>query len=110
MYINQTDAITPEVVREGVHIRWLITSKDGAPNFAMRVIELAPGIVFQPHQHPFEHEIYVLEGEGFVTNPSGDAGKMEPGKFLFVPADESHGYRNTGAVTLKFICVIPNQE
>jgi len=100
----------PEVVREGVNIRWLMTRKDGAPNFAMRVIELAPGIVFQPHIHPFEHEIYVLQGEGFVTDPNGDFGKMEPGKFLLVPPDEPHGYRNTSDVTLKFICVIPNPD
>ena len=93
-----------------MHIRWLITSKDGAPNFAMRLIELAPGIVFQPHQHPYEHEIYVLEGEGVVTDPTGDTGKMEPGKYVYMPPDEPHGYKNTGDVTLKFICVIPNQD
>lgn len=110
MYIDAAKNVAPEVMREGVNIRWLITSKQGAPNFAMRVIELAPGIVFQPHSHPFEHEIYVLEGEGYVTDPSGDVGKMIPGKFLYVPSDESHGYRNTGDITLKFICVIPNQD
>ena len=110
MLIKTAEDVTPEVVREGVNILWVLTSQDGAPNFAMRLIELAPGIVFQPHNHPFEHEIYVLEGEGFVTDPDGDAGKMEPGKFLLVQPDEPHGYRNTGDMTLKFICVIPNQH
>lgn len=109
MLIKTADEVTPEVVREGINIRWLLTSEDGAPNFAMRVIELAPGIVFQPHHHPYEHEIYVLQGEGFVTDPAGDVGSMEPGKVLLVPPNAPHGYRNTGDVTLKFICVIPNQ-
>ncbi len=110
MLIKTAEEVSPEVVREGINIRWLITKKDGAPNFAMRIIELAPGVVFQPHNHPYEHEIYVLQGVGYVTDPTGDAGKMKPGKFLFVPPDELHGYRNTGDVTLKFICIIPNQE
>ena len=89
MFIKDAADVVPEVVREGINIRWLMTSKDGAPNFAMRVIELAPGIVFQPHNHPYEHEIYVLQGEGYVTDPKGDFGKMEPGKFLLVPPDEA---------------------
>ena len=110
MLVKAAKDIEPEVVLEGVNIRWLMTRQDGAPNFAMRVIELAPGIVFQPHNHPYEHEIYVLEGEGYVTDPDGDAGKMEPGKFLLVQPNEPHGYRNIGDVTLKFICVIPNQD
>ena len=110
MLVKTANEVKPEVVREGVNIRWLLTGQDGAPNFAMRVIELAPGIIFLPHNHPYEHEIYVLEGEGYVTDPAGDAGKMEPGKVLLVQPDEPHGYRNTGDVTLKFICVIPNQD
>ncbi|HNT73991.1 MAG TPA: cupin domain-containing protein [Anaerolineae bacterium] len=94
----------------GIGIHWLITRKEGAPNFTMRVIEIAPGVVFAPHQHPYEHEIYVLEGRGVVTNPAGDVGAMQPGVYLLVPPDEPHGYRNTGEQTLKFICVIPNPQ
>jgi quercetin dioxygenase-like cupin family protein len=110
MLVNEASNITPEAVREGIGIRWLITDKEGAPNFAMRVIELQPGVVFAPHQHPYEHEIYVLEGEGVATNPNGDVGDMKPGVFLLVPPDEMHGYRNTGDTPLKFICVIPTQS
>jgi quercetin dioxygenase-like cupin family protein len=110
MYLNDASSIKPEVVREGVRIRWVLTGKDGAPNFAMRVIELDTGVVFVPHQHPYEHEIYVLEGAGMVTSPDGDVGPMLPGRFLLVPPDEIHGYRNTGDATLKFICVIPLQS
>jgi quercetin dioxygenase-like cupin family protein len=110
MLLKETTAVTPEIVREGVRIRWLISDEEGAPNFAMRVIELDPGVVFDPHEHAWEHEIYVLEGAGVVMSPEGDVGEMRPGKFLFVKPDEPHGYRNTGDATLKFICVIPNQD
>jgi quercetin dioxygenase-like cupin family protein len=110
MLVSDADSVVPEVVRDGVRINWLIAEEQGAPNFAMRVIELDAGVVFQPHNHPYEHEIYVLEGSGVVTTPSGDFGAMEPGKFLLVDPDEPHGYRNTGSSTLKFICVIPLQS
>lgn len=109
MLIKQTSEVPAQVVQEGIDIRWLIAQKEGAPNFAMRVVELQPGAVFTPHHHPYEHEIYVLEGEGVVTNPDGDVGVMQPGVFLLVPPDEIHGYRNAGAQPLKFICVIPLQ-
>ena len=110
MLIKDTAQVPAQVVQEGIGIRWLIAEKEGAPNFAMRVIELQPGVVFTPHQHPYEHEIYVLEGEGVVTNPEGDVDAMRPGVFVLVPPDEIHGYRNTGNQPLKFICVIPLQN
>ncbi len=110
MLIQDTAQVPAQVVQEGITMRWLIAEKEGAPNFAMRVVELQPGVVFTPHHHPYEHEIYVLEGEGVVTNPEGDVGAMRPGGFVLVPPDEIHGYRNTGAQPLKFICVIPLQH
>lgn len=107
MKIKHVSEVERELMREGVGIRWVLTAADGAPNFALRVIELAPGVVFDPHEHDFEHEIYVLEGQGMVTSPQGDVGVMEPGVALLIAPDEPHGYRNTGDRTLKFICVIP---
>lgn len=109
MLVGNTSSVAPDQVQEGIRIRWLITEAQGAPNFAMRVIEIDPGTVFEPHDHPYEHEIYVLEGAGMVMGPEGDVGEMVPGKFLYVAPDEPHGYRNTGDETLKFICVIPQQ-
>ncbi|MGC9348285.1 MAG: cupin domain-containing protein [Anaerolineae bacterium] len=110
MLLNDARSVEPEQVSEGIRIRWLITQEEGAPNFAMRVIEIDTGVVFAPHHHPYEHEIYVLSGFGVVTKPEGDVGEMAPGKFVFVEPDQTHGYRNEGDETLKFICVIPLQE
>ena len=101
--------VPAEAVGEGITIRWVIGRPEGAPNFAMRVIEFQPGAVFETHQHHFEHEIFVLEGEGVVEGPEGEI-PMRPGVALYVPPDEPHGYRNTGERTLRFICVIPHPE
>ncbi len=101
--------VPEEPVSEGITIRWVIGKPEGAPNFAMRVIEFQPGVVFEQHEHPFEHEIFVLEGEGMAEGPGGEV-PMLPGVALYIPPDEIHGYRNTGEGVLRFICVIPHPE
>ena len=101
--------VPAEAVGEGITIRWIIGRPEGAPNFAMRVIEFQPGAVFETHQHPFEHEIFVLEGEGVAEGPGGEV-PMRPGVALYISPDEPHGYRNTARRTLRFICVIPHPE
>ena len=102
-------SVPAEPVMEGITIRWVIGRPEGAPNFAMRVIEFEPGAVFARHQHPYEHEIFVLEGEGVADGPGGEV-PMRPGAALYIPPDEIHGYRNTGAGMLRFICVIPHLQ
>ena len=98
-----------EAAGKGITIRWVIGQPEGAPNFALRVIEFEPGALFGPHEHPYEHEIFVLEGEGVVEGPEGELA-MKPGVALYVAPDELHGYRNTGDSALRFVCVVPHQE
>jgi quercetin dioxygenase-like cupin family protein len=88
-------------------IRWLIAEKEGAQKFAMRVIEIKRrGEKIPLHHHPYEHEIFIIEGTGSVLAPGG-AKPVRPGSFVFVPADEEHGFENTGEGPFRFICVIP---
>lgn len=102
--------VPAESAADGITIRWVIGKPEGAPNFAMRVIEFQPGAVFETHQHPFEHEIFVLEGEGVAWGSGGVEVSMRPGVALYVAPDEPHGYRNVGEGVLRFICVIPHPE
>jgi quercetin dioxygenase-like cupin family protein len=101
--------VAAEPVGEGITIRWVVGKPEGAPNFAMRVIEFAPQAVFVPHQHPYEHEIFVLEGEGVVEGPGGVI-PMKPGTAIYVSPDEVHGYRNVGKGPLRFVCIVPHTE
>ncbi len=101
--------VEQEPVGEDKSVRWVIGKPEGAPNFAMRVIEFEPGAVFETHNHPYEHEIFVLEGEGVAHTADGEF-TMQPGIALYVPPDEPHGYRNTGDEPLRFICVIPHTD
>ena len=51
---------------EKTHVRWLITKEMGAPNFVMRLFEMEPNGYSPLHAHAWEHEVFVLEGEGIV--------------------------------------------
>ncbi len=91
----------------GCHVRWLVGEKDGAPTFAMRQFEVVPGGFTPRHHHPYEHEVYVLEGNGEVYE--GDqAHPLRAGDVVLVKPNEVHQFRNTGNSTMKFLCLIPN--
>lgn len=88
-------------------IRWLITKeKDGAPNFALRRFEVQPGGEIGMHNHPQEHEIYILSGEiEVITEKEKILAKQDD--VLYVAPDEVHGYKNRGDKTVNFLCVVP---
>ena len=91
----------------GCRMRCLIGQADGAPHFTMRQFEVAPGGHTPKHTHPYEHEVYVLEGQGMVLK--GDAEHaLAAGTAVYVPASELHQFRNTGPGTLRFLCLIPH--
>jgi quercetin dioxygenase-like cupin family protein len=91
----------------GCRVRWLIGAADGAPNFAMRQFEVAAGGYTPRHSHPYEHEVFVLDGEGVVVE--GDvAHPVRAGDVVFVQPDEIHQFRNTGRGPLRFLCLVPN--
>ena len=91
----------------GCRVRWLIGETDGAANFAMRQFEVAVGGYTPRHHHPYEHEVFVLEGTGVVCE--GDVEHpLRTGDVVFVKPDEVHQFKNTGQGPLKFLCLIPN--
>jgi quercetin dioxygenase-like cupin family protein len=93
----------------GCQVRWLVDEANGAPNFAMRQFEVAPGGYTPRHSHPYEHEVFVLEGQGVVLE--GDVEhSLAAGDFVLVTPDEVHQFRNTGDVPLKFLCLVPNSS
>jgi len=91
---------------EGVMIQEFITHREGAPTFAMRRFEIAPGGHTPLHTHAWEHEVYILEGEGILRGFEGEK-PFRTGDAVLVPPGEEHSFVNTGDSTLKFLCMVP---
>ena len=108
-HIRYTD-IKPEFPREeglkDVSIRWLISKRDGAKNFAMRLFEIAPGGNSPWHHHEWEHEMFILEGEGVARKEDGEI-EFQAGDAFFIAPGDWHNFVNTGKKPLKFLCLIP---
>ena len=92
---------------QGCEVRWLIGDKDDAPNFAMRQFEVQPGGYTPRHHHPYEHEVFVLSGQGEIFEGEKPH-PLKTGDVVLVRPDEVHQFRNTGDTPLKFLCLIPN--
>lgn len=91
-----------------ITIRWLVTIKDGAPNFAMRLFEMQPGGYTPYHKHDWEHEVFIIEGEGTLITEKGEE-PFKVGDFIYVPANDMHQFKQKGARAAKFLCLIPNK-
>ena len=108
-HYSQVKEEPPPMAAMQATIRWLIAAKEGAPNFAMRVIEIKrKGEKIPLHHHDYEHEIFIIEGQGNVLSEGG-LKSVAYGNFVYVPAGEEHGFENTGDKPFRFICVIPRQ-
>ncbi len=91
-----------------VTVRWLISKNDGAPNFAMRLFEIKPGGFTPYHQHQWEHEVFILKGDGSLVT-EGKASPLKPGDAVFVPGGENHQFKNVSEEDLIFLCLIPHK-
>jgi quercetin dioxygenase-like cupin family protein len=94
---------------ENVLIRNLITARDGAPTFAMRVFEVQPGGYTPLHAHDYEHEIFILDGHGELTEGRRILA-LEPGSVVFIRPGTPHQFRNPSEEVLRFICLIPHAK
>ena len=94
---------------EGVTVRWVISKDDGAPHFAMRVFELQQGSCSPQHAHWWEHEVFILDGEGVLWTEQGEH-PLQAGTVVYVPGNLEHQFRNKGEGILRFICLVPHPE
>ena len=84
----------------------LTARKDDAPNFSMRLYEIDAGGNTSRHKHSYEHEVYVIEGDGILVSEDKEV-KMEKGDFILIPQFEYHQIK-PGNNGISFICVVPN--
>src|SRR5436190_15360670 len=87
---------------KGVSMRMMVGRGDGAPNFAMRHFTVEPGGYTPHHSHNYEHEVYIIEGQGRVEQ-DGQFREIGGGDVVFVPANRVHQFVNQGKTPLKFL-------
>jgi len=109
--IGKSRDVPPRTYHDGEAVRHankrvLIGPKQNAPNFAMRKFTIGKGGCSPFHQHPWEHEVYVLAGRGAVRTADGSH-PVEPGDFAFVPPNDEHQFINDGDEALEFLCIVP---
>jgi quercetin dioxygenase-like cupin family protein len=106
-HYTDVPAVPVEAPASGATLRWLIDDEhDGAPVYALRMVEIGPGGHSPHHEHPYEHENFVVEGRGRVFM-DGQWHDLKPGDVVFVPAGVEHEYANAGDAAFKFLCGIP---
>jgi quercetin dioxygenase-like cupin family protein len=97
------------VAMEGVKdvsMRVMVGRADGAPNFAMRQFTVASGGHTPRHSHNYEHEVYVVAGEG-RAECDGAFHDVRAGDVLLVEPNLTHQFVNTGEGPFEFLCLVP---
>jgi quercetin dioxygenase-like cupin family protein len=93
----------------GVIMRIVAGPDEGAPTFVMRVFEIQPGSAIPSHEHPWEHELFVISGTGIFRSGDKDT-PVKEGDAITVLGDEPHSFTNTSNEILRIICVVPLVE
>lgn len=110
MLVRHYSEVAPEkptVPGAEATLRWLISARDGAKNFALRLFEIKKkGEKIPFHQHNFEHEIFVIEGLGRLKGKEKEF-NLRPGDAVFIQPGEEHSFENIGEESFRFICIIP---
>ena len=109
--IKRGDDVSYESVEaaDGLSKGVLLDESDGAPRFALRRFELAPGSEVPRHTNSVEHEQYVLAGE-YTVGIGETEHTVSAGDSLLIPAGVAHWYHNGGDEPGAFICAVPNGD
>ena len=84
----------------------LIGPKQGAKNFVMRLFTLGEGGCSPYHTHPWEHEVFILSGNGTVKSAHGSTA-VTARDFVYVPPNDEHQFLNAGSEPFEFLCLVP---
>jgi quercetin dioxygenase-like cupin family protein len=90
----------------GVTMRVVTGPAEGAPTFVTRVFEIQSGSSSPLHAHPWEHEIFVLAGQGILRCQGRETPLMEGDAVLILP-NEQHSLLGIGKGIFRIICAVP---
>jgi quercetin dioxygenase-like cupin family protein len=96
----------PVLAEPGVAVRWLVSEVEEQPEFAMRLYEIEPGGATTAHTHYWEHEVFVLAGNGAVIGEEGEI-LLGEGDIVYVPPLERHQFVSKEDEVFRFLMTFP---
>lgn len=84
----------------------MVGREHGAPHFALRHFEVAPGGHTPHHSHDYEHEVFIVDGSG-TLHLDGRDHALRAGDVAYVPAEKVHQFRADRGSGLSFLCLVP---
>lgn len=101
---------------EGASVAEMVGAGDGTTSVLVRSIHVKPGGHTQRHAHDYEHEVFIVGGEGTVLL-GGCERPIRTGDVIYVPANHEHQFRaaapddpdaiDADAGGLRFLSVMP---
>ena len=106
MKIVHYEEVEADKAEGGSKLKIRFLNAKGSETFAVRHCEFEPGGYSPSHSHSWEHEMFVLEGQGVVVGDN-ETRVIGAGNAISIPAGEKHQVRNTSEKTLRLLCMIP---
>ena len=112
--VNSTDVPFEDLAKQGASnakVRYLVDERQGSERFALRLYSVQKGGHTPLDEHEYEHQVYILSGQGFLREAKDDRTPMKslnPGDTVFIPSNAVHQFINERDEPLVFLCVKGN--
>ena len=80
-----------------------------AAEATMDICEINAGASSAFHTHPWEHQVFVVAGQGAVTDGQSPI-QFSAGDVVVIPADQPHQFINVGDSNVVFVCLQRNSR
>lgn len=106
MLIRRRTQVPSVIDGEGIRRRVVIGPDQGAPTFAIRVVDLAARASTHNHNHDWEHGVLILRGRGLLLADT-ETHRIGAGDAIYIAPGEQHCFQNPYRRVLTFVCVVP---
>jgi quercetin dioxygenase-like cupin family protein len=114
--VNVADVPVEDMEKKGaekVRVQYLIDDRHGSGRFALRLYAVKKGGHTPLDQHPYEHQVYVVSGSGWLKQSKGSGSNLralKAGDAIFIPSNAVHQFSNTHEEPFVFLCVKGNPK
>ena len=114
--VNSTNVPIEALDKKGAEktqVQYLVDDRQGSDRFALRLYTVQKGGHTPLDQHPYEHHVYVMSGEGLLRQskePNTPLRSLNAGDTLFIPSNAVHQFSNNKDEPFTFLCVKGNPK